>query len=89
MIAVSYQYVAAKYCFTFVACLISFGLGIFLFAIAAIDDVKNDLRVINEKAKFKRKRLHALKRLANFVQFHSSLKQLGHHIYETHSVILL
>ena len=76
-VAISYQYYTAIYLFRFVACLISFGLGIFLFAISATNDIKNDLKLMNDKAKTKRNRVRILKCLSSFVQFHSAVKKLS------------
>lgn len=58
-------------------CLINFGLGIFLFAIATIDGVNGYLKMINEKAKIGKERAKTLKLLSNFVEYHLALMQLS------------
>lgn len=59
----------------FVSCLVTFGFGVFLFALSSTKIVKNDLNSINESAKTKRHRLQALNQISDFIQFHSSLKR--------------
>lgn len=51
--------------------------GFFLFAISATTDLKNDLRLINKKAKTNRNRVQILDHLAIFIHCHWSLIQLS------------
>lgn len=75
---VSYIYLTTIYLFAFVGCLINFGLGIFLFAISAIDNIKNGLKSMNRAAAgTKQKQLQILKHLSYFVQCHSTIKKLS------------
>ena len=71
------QYVEVIYNFTLVACLISLGVGAFLFAVSAAKDAKKNLKTINQNAKNKGQRSQILKKLADYIQFHSDEKKLS------------
>lgn len=57
LIALSSQFIADTYFFIFVACVVAFGLGIFLFLLAAAKDIKTDLRLLNKCAKLTKNQL--------------------------------
>lgn len=77
LIALSSQFIADTYFFIFVACVIAFGLGIFLFLLAAAKDIKTDLRLLNKCAKITKNQLRSLKRLSDFIEFHLRLNELS------------
>lgn len=56
--------------------LCTLALGGFLLANAAIEDTKKALHAINKSAKLERN----LEHLAEFIEYHSDLKQLSNHI---------
>lgn len=56
-------------------CLICTGIASFLFGMAAVEDLKKSLRVINGNTKSKKTRLNATKQLYHFISFHSQTKR--------------
>lgn len=62
-------------CFT--ACLVTFGIGVFLFVITVTEDIKSSLRQINTKAKRNKHQLDANKELSQFIECFSVAKQLS------------
>lgn len=75
--AVILQYVMGTYTFMFLASLAGFGFGGFLFLITAIRDIKSNLKSMNVNAKIKTNRSNIFKQLFDFIQTHSTLKQLS------------
>lgn len=58
--------------------MLSLGLGTYFFIIAVIKDINGLLQNIDNCAKLKRKnQTHVLKKLFEFIQFHSDVKQLN------------
>lgn len=77
LIAATYQYIVLAYAFLFMACVLSIGIGAFLFQLTVNADIKRNLRSINECAKSQRFGLHAaFNELFDTIQLHSDTKQL-------------
>lgn len=64
-----------NFCFT--ACLVTFGIGMFLFVITITKDIKFCLHQVNKKAKNKNHQLDANKKLSKFIESFSLAKQLS------------
>lgn len=78
LVVVTYQYVLAVQCFTFIFCHFSFAIACGLFLIAIITkNVKNNLKSIDESAGADRNRSETVKLIADFIETHSFLKQLS------------
>lgn len=75
LIAITLQYIIGIYAITFVGCIVTLGFGTFLFAVAVNKISKQSLSTIRKKAKHKSN--ETLRRLYEFVQFDSSVKQLS------------
>lgn len=71
------QYIEASCNFSLVACLISLGVGAFLFEIAAAKDGRNNLREINKSAKTHKNQQKILSQLGDYFKLHSNMKQLS------------
>lgn len=75
-IVVTYQFIEAVYTLVLCACILSFGIGVYMFLFSVIEDIKRDLILINELAKAQRNQLQmAFKELFNVLQLHSDSKQ--------------
>lgn len=86
------QYVTAVYGFTFFGAMLSFGLGTYLFTNALIDDIKEMLRKIDNRPKWKRSQTDVLKQLFEFIHFHSDVKKYSNntfHFKSLHSITIL
>lgn len=77
LIAASFQYTVAVHAAIFLTCISTLGLGAFLFTIAVNKVCTQNSLVICKKAKYRKSQRHVLRRLLEFVQFHSSVKQLS------------
>lgn len=77
MFTVTYQYVGAVYIFTLAAGLIFVGVGLYLFAAAGTKDIKMKLTSINKRGVLTENLSWSLSQLAEFIQYHSALKQLS------------
>lgn len=91
LIAASIQCIEVLNSLTFVACMISLGVGAFLFAVAGAKAATIILKEINENAKSKNKnklenRQRILKQLAAYIQFHWSLKKFSSNFKKFHIV---
>lgn len=60
-----------------VKCLVFFGIGTCSMLFSLINDIKCDLKVINENARHKKNRSKISNQFSQFVQFHSKLIQLS------------
>lgn len=70
-------YALAQVAITYVAHIISLGIGMNLYLVALTEDVKRHLDVMNECIKTeKAKRSDISKQYAEYIQFHSDTKQL-------------
>ena len=76
-IAVIFEYLIGTYVFMVVAAVVTFGIGTFILAIATLGEVRDDLKKINDLAKFEENRLETLNRLGDFTQFHCHMMQLS------------
>ena len=57
--------------------MISLGIGAYLIIVAGAEDANKNLILINKSAKNKQNPPKMLKKLNDYVQFHSNLKQLS------------
>lgn len=71
------EYTAFWYVHCNIACMISLAFGSFLLAITLINTIKRNICAINKDVQFKTHRLQTSKKLVNFIEFHSTLKQLS------------
>lgn len=76
LFAATIQYVMLLNVWFFVACLISTGIGCFLFVLSLVDDTKVCLRSLNKSAKTPGIPSIHLKKYLKFIQLHSNTKQL-------------
>lgn len=67
------------------SCMISFGIGSFLFGIAISKDLKNYQNLINKSAKIQKNQISTKKYIARFIELQRIMKQLSHSgVYYTH-----
>lgn len=72
------EYAMIRYTYLCNVGMCAFFVGIFLIAISTTDDLKNDLKSINENVKMKQNSLHSIiKQLCGFIDLQVSAKQLG------------
>lgn len=76
-LAIILQYQFVKYGFLIITWLLTMLLGVFIIVIGLTGDLKSDLKLINESAKSKSKQFQLGKQLCDFVEFHSTSKQLS------------
>lgn len=69
MIAILVQIRIAALLVRFIECLVSFGFACFLFSLAAADDMKNDIRLMNENARKKQTRPLIFEQFSEFIRF--------------------
>lgn len=74
---VASEYVVIVYIMKFVFSVLFFAMGNFMLAASATKCLKDELKLINENAASKRKRVLTLKLLTSFIRNHSTLKQLS------------
>lgn len=82
LVVVVLECAVTRYTFVVVAAGISFGSGGFSFAVSVSDDIKGILKSINKDAKSKKTYLKAMHQISDFIQIHSTLKQLS---YDSHN----
>ena len=56
---------------------ITFGIGTFLIVVAALKEVRDDLKKINDLAKFEKNQTEALSCLGDFIEVHNRMTQLS------------
>lgn len=76
VIAVIVQYICQKLLLMFGATLICFGIGIFLFTMALVNDVKSSLMNVQRSANTRNHRA-ALMHFSNFFQYYSDARRLN------------
>lgn len=79
LVATVFEYMTMTCEYTFVSCSFTFGFGNFFFIVSATQDLKNNLKSINELAVVQNNRRQTLKRISEFIRFHSSLKRLSYY----------
>lgn len=75
--AVIFEYTTIGCHFWFLSCALTFGVGFCLLTLAVTDDVKDDLKIINENAKSKQNPSQTLNLISEFIQLNSVSKQLS------------
>lgn len=76
LIVVTYQFIVAVYTFLFMACVLSIGIGDYLFLLSATVDIKRNLRSINKCARAQKNQLNMVfKELTDVIQLHSKSKE--------------
>lgn len=76
-VAVILQFIPIAYHYTFVACEATFEGGLFAFTLSFTEDIRNDVKSLNENAKSQTNRFQTLKQISDFVQYHSTFKRLS------------
>lgn len=77
LFAVILQYVGAVYIFTLAAGIVFIGVGLFLFEIGRIEDIKMNLKSIVKRGDETDNLSWTLSEIAEFMQYRSALKQLS------------
>lgn len=77
LFAVILQYVGAVYIFTLAAGIVFVGVGLFLFEIGRIEDIKMNLKSIVKRGDETDNLSWTLSEIAEFMQYRSALKQLS------------
>lgn len=77
LIAIYMQYNMIWYMFYVIASLVSLGIGAFIYSVMGTDEIKRYLNSVNEYAMRKKNHLKSLKQLAEYVDYHSEMKQLS------------
>lgn len=80
LLAVVLQYYLTKNIILFVATVISSLVGNFFIGKAFANDMTNDLKLINDSVKVKTNRMQAIKQLCEFIEFHSTVKELSNFV---------
>lgn len=76
-IAVAFQCLLSLHPMRFIACFLSYGFSAFLFSISVGKDLKHDLNILNRQLKTEPFRCQILKKLIEFIDLHTSMKQLS------------
>lgn len=77
LMAVLFEYVLTIYMFVFLECVLSLGITAFLFEVAVIEYLKNNLNSIkNKSSKSHEGQLKTIEKFSNFIEIHSMMKQL-------------
>lgn len=77
LVATILQYILSAISFTVVGCIVSCGIGGFLFALAMTSDITEILNSINDDAKSTETEQMAVQQLRDYIQMYSMLKELG------------
>lgn len=72
------EYTAFWYVHCNIACMCCFGFGSFLLLITMIKDITDSIQSISDGVKRKANRPQAVEKISDFIEFHSTLKQLSH-----------
>lgn len=72
-------YTIHRFTITFIAYLTGIGIGANLFLVALTKDFKSNLNQINEMAKVPSDRSQIMEKITEYVEFHSTSKQLSKH----------
>lgn len=76
LIVVTYQFIECVYTLVLCACILSIGIGMYMFLFSVVEDIKRDLRLTNELAKTPRNQCQMVfKELSDVLQLHSDSKQ--------------
>lgn len=77
LIAITIEYIMFIFVFLYGGGEVCFGIGSFLFSVAASTDIKADLKEIGMHGVLPENRKWTLYKLSNFIQVHAQLKQLS------------
>lgn len=77
MCASAIQFMVYVCMFSLMASLLSVGIGAFLFAVRATNDITANLKLINESTKTKQNLKNVPKYISDFVQYHGDVKELS------------
>lgn len=80
LFASAIQYMIVTFVFYFVACSSTIAIAVYLFTMDATNDIIENLQSINEAAKSEENLSNAMIQIAEFIQYHSILKQLSQHV---------
>lgn len=83
------EFIAASYALILSGVLSTFGIGAFLYALAALGEAKDGLKKINDSAKFEQNRSVTLNRIGEFIDLHGQLLQLSKLYYKKLQFILI
>lgn len=75
--AVFAQFFMGMVAFHYSGCLVFLAFGVFMFAMACVKNMKNDLKSINKMTKVKIPSEKMRKRLSHFIWTHATVKQLS------------
>lgn len=79
LVAIVLLYIMIFYMFFVIASMLSLGIGTFILAVLSTVEIKRYMNLVSEHAISKKNRSKSLQLLADFVDFHSGLKQLSKH----------
>lgn len=77
VIALSLEVGTFYYLFNLLGFCITLEIGAFMFMLAATEDIQQNLHSINEYTGSKRRHQQLSKQLINFIDYHSTMKQLS------------
>lgn len=80
LFASAIQYMIVTFVFYFVACSSTIAIAVYLFTMDATNDIIENLQSINEAAKSEENLSNAMIQIAEFIEYHSILKQLSQHV---------
>lgn len=86
MTVVIFQYIVASYAFRLAGVLITFGVGAFLLVLAILNEIKDNLKRINDLAKFERNRSKTLNFIGDSIQVHGRLMQLSDYFLKVRQI---
>lgn len=89
LLATTMQYVMVTFVLYFVACSSTLAIAVYLFTMNATSDIIDNLHSINEEGKFDQKQSNLPKKIFEFIEYHSILKQLSHCDIEIDTKIIL
>lgn len=73
----AYEYLASVVTFFVALTAMKFVVGVYLFLLSMIEDIKCDLETINRNAKTRKNQIEIVKQFSEIVQFHSNVLQLS------------
>ena len=81
LVAIAIQYVMLSYTLIVAAVMMTLAIGAYLFGMAASKCIKGSLFNISRNIKARRSRKHVMKQVIEFVEFHSTVKQLSETVF--------
>lgn len=74
------QIIAAKYLFLETVLMVTNDIGFSFIAVSLAKDIKNELKLINDRAQMKTTQILAVKQLSEWIEFHSTAKKLSNFV---------